>query len=248
MDGSDLIYRRPVEVGTYDVDNDFHATPAGVSSMLDMAGMGHLKAIGYPMQKMNETLSLGWALSQRIIRLHRPIHLGQTYEAETIVTGRKRIFTFRDYRVIDDQGQLCADSASIWILFDLKNRSFVRDYPPFFQELIDRGNAMPHLQRPQKLRFTITDSDLERYEVQVRQGHCDFLGHLSNYHHLRMIMDSLPISQVHELKTRAVNTTFVKEARLHDRLSFWVQQTGEGWLVEGRKGETVISKTEIIST
>jgi len=243
MDASHLKYQCTVEPNAYNIDKHYNLNIVGINNILDKCGLDHLNHIDFSIRKMSSKDKLGWALYQREVRIFEEISFEKKYTVKTYITGRHRIFTYRDYKILDADGKLCAESSSIWILFDLETRSFVKDYPQEYKDLIDPGNTLEPLERPRKVKFKIADGIKPDYEVQVRYSHCDFLGHLSNNHHIRMIYDALPVDIWDTHIISQFNTSFIKEAHNGDHLLLYAKVDNGQWFIDCRQGENSISKT-----
>jgi len=205
-----LKYSCPVEVSPYEIDPYYKANILSINQMLDNGGMKHISHLGYSMLQLGQ-MGLGWALYQRNINIINDINYDEPYTIETIITGRQRIFTYRDYRIKDAKGNVCVESASVWILFDLNARSFVKDYPDDLKKIIDPGNQLDHLPRPSKIRVNENSSVSHSYTNKVRYSSLDFLSHLSNHHQCRMIYDVLPKSIYEKQRIKKFNTNFIGE-------------------------------------
>jgi len=240
-----LTYSCPVEINAYNIDKYYKANIVGINDIIDAAGLLHLRELGHSMMKMNIENHMGWALYQRELRIFRDLNFEQSYVAETTITGRHKIFTFRDYRILDQEGKVCVESSSIWLLFDLQKRNFVKEYPQFFKDMVDPGNQLVHLERPQKVKFKNGESEKKAYSVQVRNSHCDFLGHLSNNHHIRMIYDAMDYRLFENYSISQFNTSFLKEVHSGEFLDLYVVNKNDQCLVDCRQKDVSISKTII---
>jgi len=190
------------DLNPYEVDPDYKAHLMAINQLLDKTGMYHLNELGYPMEKLKEK-ALGWALYQRDMHILKDLNFAETYKVETKITGRERIFTYRDYTITNNQNEICVESSSRWLLFDLEARKFVKQYPEELLAIIDPGNSIEHHPRPQKLKFSEIKNPELVDKLKIRYSEIDMNGHLSNHHHIRYFYDLL--SMEWHKKNRIVN-------------------------------------------
>lgn len=241
MSSSHLTHRYPVKVNPYEIDPSYKANILSINNILDQGGMSHISHLGLSMNKLREK-GYGWALYQRDIHIHHDLEFDKAYNIETKITGRQRIFTYRDYYILDAENRICVESSSIWILFDLQARSFVKEYPDEFKKLIDPGNEIAHLPRPQKIRSKVVGQGDYSYSTQVKYSDIDILGHLSNHHHIKMMYDVLPKSVYDTHRVKSFKSNFISEAAYGDQILIKAEKEDLRFVVSSSSGEKVLGR------
>jgi len=191
-------------------------------------------------------MNLGWALYQREINILKDLDFGHTYKVKTIVTGRQRIFTYRDYFIYNEKGDLLVESSSVWILFDLNKRSFVSDYPEEFKQIIDPGNELPHLPRPQKIRLKSFPSPSLSYSTQVRYSEIDINGHLSNHHQNRYLYDVFSKETFELYRIKSFKANYLEEANFGDLIAIEAFELSKNiWMIQSKSANRKLALAQI---
>lgn len=206
--------RHTFPIRAYDIDNQKKATIPALVKLMHEAAM--MNAVDLKLSVWDlEPQGISWVLMRKKISIHRLPQLGEQIQVETYPAGFDKFFTYRDYRVFDEQNQLIAQAATTWLLMDIATRKMARISPLILAlETPDPATCLPRL--AMKLPKFGT-ADLQQ-QFRVGWYDLDFNMHLNNLHYLQWILETLPddIIQAHELKE--INVLYKLECKWKERV------------------------------
>lgn len=170
---------------------------------------------------------LAWVLMRKDLHITRLPRLGESFTVQTHPAGFERIFTLRDYRVYDEQGQSLVESATTWILMNTQTRrparmpAWVLDrFPPIpeSKDCLSQARAdMPEWQEAEVSR-----------PVQVGWHDLDFNLHLNNTQYWRLLLDTLPRDILADGEPELFRIHYLAEAGWDEELRSERQTLGSG--------------------
>ncbi len=235
-----LIYTDHQDIRPYDLDASNVASPQAIIQIMHTAAFRHIHEIKLSAADL-APLGLGWVMLQQGVEFNRTIRFGEKLKVETRVAGRSRAFTYRDFYVFDTNDQLVAQTASSWVLFDTVGRR-ISPYPENISGFIDKGNALPHLPRPERFRLPEKPAEITDFKT-VRYYDLDTNGHLSNFQFTKWMLDSLPGQWHEQNRLTALNVRYNRECRLNDNITFQaMEMEDDAW------GHRVLHGEDIVAT
>lgn len=152
---------------------------------------------------------LAWmVLSWQIEILRRPA-LGEKIIVRTWPYGFKAFYGYRNFALLNEQGEYLAKANSVWVLMDLaagKPCKVISEYtdkyvlePPLDMEMASR-------------KIKIPQESVVQEAFTVCQHHLDTNNHVNNGQYIRMAEDYLPAG----FETGKLCVEYRQQARLHD--------------------------------
>lgn len=239
-----LIHFEEGQIKGYDVDIHQRATIPAMVMLMQEAAMQHVLRIGVSAKELVKE-NLGWVLHQQYFEFFRQPMLGEKLKIQTNPTGLERIFTYRDFQMKDEKGEMSAQASSSWILMDTETRKMAK-YPEFISEMLQPSNDFEKLPRPPRMKFKIEKPDFEK-NFQVGFHDLDFNGHLSNFYYFKWMLDSMPSDFLKNNQLQSLQIRFKEECYLDDEVKVLIEKVEEKTYVhvllkEGRilaEGRTV---------
>jgi medium-chain acyl-[acyl-carrier-protein] hydrolase len=232
-------------VRTYDIDVNKRMTAPALLRLMNEAAMQHVLKLKVSVWDL-EAHHLGWVILRLDLYLHRLPLLGEEIEIVTYPSGFERMFTYRDYRVVDGEGNPVAQATSTWILMHTDTRRPAR-LPDWVvaraEPLLTTADFLP---RPaSKLReWQAAENQLT---TTVGWHDLDFNWHLNNSHYLRLLLDALPQERLTTGFPQRISLHYKAEANLGDLL---VAESGPGpdnsFQHRLRRGEEVLALAETV--
>lgn len=185
-----------------------------------------------------------WVLARMQVRFGRTMRYEGKGTAVTWHKGNKGLYFLRDYRLLDESGEVLVDSTSSWILMNSVTRSIVRD-----EHILEMVNKTPEslenaIETPAPRIVMPRGAEPELVgEHKVLYSDVDFNNHVNNVRYSVWAMDCLPGELVfgHVLRELCIN--FNKEAVPGETVELYhhcaaPQTPGEApvHIVEGRSG------------
>ncbi len=182
-----LSYQENFTIRTFDIGQQKEVTVAHLLKLMHETALQNV--IQLKVSKWDlEAANISWVLRRMHLQIKRFPKLGESVDILTNPAGFHRLFTFRDYRVYDDQQNIVAQAASKWLLMNTKERklspipSFITDF-----EMPPQQDCLP---RPEHKLPPWKGSEASQ-EFRVSWHDLDFNGHLNNVIYLNWMVEPL---------------------------------------------------------
>lgn len=156
---------------------------------------------------MNES-NCFWALTRLKIRILKIPRWGDTITVTTWSRGTDSIQFFRDWRIFDAKGVLCAVGSSVWIIMDTEHRQVQRNsslalrFPLQGEQVfLEKLRKIPSLHAP-----------VFSHPAPIRYSELDMNMHMNNVSYLIRFLDSETFLFRNENRIREAELNFLHEA------------------------------------
>jgi acyl-ACP thioesterase len=214
-------------VRTYDIDQNKKLTLPALIRILQETAMQQVIDLGVSVWDL-EPQKIAWVLIRMRLDVKRMPALGEKLTIKTAPTGLERVFTFRDYRLYDAEGQEIVTCATTWLLMNTETRQMARipaELAARFSHLFpDPDLCLP---RAEAAVSTLQAVDHQRSH-QVNWFDLDFNGHLNNVFFAKWMLEALPAPTLSQLEACRLDLIFQQEAVLNEHIRAEVQDLGEG--------------------
>ncbi|MFK8104427.1 MAG: acyl-[acyl-carrier-protein] thioesterase [Saprospiraceae bacterium] len=167
--------------------------------------------------------NVSWVLMRMHIKIKQLPMMNQEVKIFTHPSGFERFFTYRDFKVYDQNEALLAQASSTWLLLNTKERKmsklpqFILDY-----EMPEEDECLPR--RKTKLpKFERVDQQLD---FRVNWYDLDFNAHLNNVLYIQWMLEVLDNEYLESGKILEIDILFRAESKFDDRITAEVQQLG----------------------
>jgi medium-chain acyl-[acyl-carrier-protein] hydrolase len=213
-------------IRTYEIDNQKRATIPAIVKLMHEAAMQnviHLKLSVWDL----ESHQISWVLMRKWLEIYRMPKLGEQITIHTYPAGFERMFTFRDYKMYDEDGLLIAASSSTWLLMDTQSRKMT-GMPPFILEVQDQVPAdYDYLPHPgNKLR--VSDQLALSKDFVVGWHDLDFNQHLNNTYYTQWMLEVLGPDVLQEKQLQRLDIQYRAEGMLGDKVEAQAGKEKEG--------------------
>jgi acyl-ACP thioesterase len=190
-------------------------TAPALLRVLNEAAMQHVLQLKLSVFDL-EPHQISWVLLRLEMNIHRLPNLSEEITIITNPSGFERVFTYRDYRVVDNQGETLVEAATTWVLLNTETRRPCR-IPDWIRERAPLASVLPALPRPTS-KFSDWSGEGYAYPLTVGWHDLDFNWHLNNSHYLRLLLDSMPIVVLKAYTPKNIQLHYQTEASLGDQL------------------------------
>ncbi|WP_273446788.1 acyl-[acyl-carrier-protein] thioesterase [Neolewinella agarilytica] len=155
-------------------------TPAYLIRLLQEAAMINTVRLKISSPELMAEMGLSWVLRRQRINITRLPAMGTRVIVITAPSGfERRLQTFRDFHVLDEEGNMLLTAATQWLLMDVTSRR-LKPIPPHIAALeADLAPAAAHLDRPLgKIKPPEAGGQTREFTVAYHQ--LDFNDHLTN--------------------------------------------------------------------
>ncbi|MDY0225368.1 MAG: thioesterase [Desulfomicrobium apsheronum] len=182
-----MIFEQGRKIQLFHTDATGRVTLASLCRFAQESAGGHAERLGVGMERLAGK-NMAWVLREQAMHVTRYPGLGEVLRITTWPTRAERILCHRDYRILDESGQLVARGTSAWLGLDLATRRPCK--AESFFHLPAEAMLAPVFERPlPELQAPLDGcpSDIRT----VRASDMDALGHMNNLRYLDWIMDHL---------------------------------------------------------
>lgn len=157
-----------------------------------------------------------WVLSRLAIDMDEYPGWGDKIQVKTWLLGNSRLFAFRNFSILKEDGRIIGGAKSAWVVLNLKSRKpqriepFLKDLNPLPDQhgAETRLDKLPAAGDPgSEAFFTVHYSDLDMHQ------------HVNNARYIEWVLDSYPfeMNQTHHISTFEIN--YLAESSCGDELS-----------------------------
>ncbi len=240
------------KVGTYNfVAEPFHVDFMGRLTMgvlgnhlLNCAGF-HASDRGFGIAELNEN-HYTWVLSRLAIELEDMPHQYEMFSIQTWVENVYRLFTDRDFALVNKDGKTIGYARSVWAMISMETRK------PADLLALHGGSISDYIcdkecpiDKPGRIKVA-TEEPVWVY--QTRYSDIDINGHVNSIKYIEHILDLFPMETFKDKQVKRFEMAYVAESYYGDSLSFYKEEKEDGSIdIEVRKNDQeVVVRSKII--
>lgn len=240
------------KVSTYQfVAEPFHVDFTGRLTMgvlgnhlLNCAGF-HAAERGFGIATLNEN-HYTWVLSRLAVEMEEMPRAYEKFSIQTWVENVYRLFTDRNFAVLNQEGKPIGYARSIWAMISMETRK------PADLLALHGGKITDYICKKEcpiakAGRVKITEQ-APCFEYQVKYGDIDLNGHVNSIKYIEHSLNLFPLEMFREKSLRRFEVAYVAESYYGDKLSFYREQINENEFdIEIKKNDTeVVVRSKVI--
>lgn len=242
------------KIGTYSfIAEPFHVDFTGRltlgvlgNHLLNCAGF-HATDRGFGIATLNED-NYTWVLSRLAIELEEMPYQYEKFTVQTWVENVYRLFTDRNFALLDKDGKKIGYARSVWAMINLNTRKPADLLALHGGSIVDYVCDEPcPIGKPSRIKVASCEPAAT---LTAKYSDIDINGHVNSIRYIEHILDLFPIEKYRAKRIRRFEMAYVAESYCGDELSFFMDDTDEDvYQVEVRKngGEVVCrSKVEFV--
>lgn len=240
------------KIGTYNfVAEPFHVDFTGRLTMgilgnhlLNCAGF-HASDRGFGIASLNEN-HYTWVLSRLAIELEDLPRQYESFSVETWVENVYRLFTDRDFSILNKDGKNIGYARSVWAMISLETRK------PADLLSLHGGSLSDYIcdrecpiEKPGRIKVT-TEAPVAEYAVKYSD--IDINGHVNSIKYIEHILNLFPIETFKEKQIKRFEMAYVAESYYGDTLGFYLEEKGGNeYDIEVKKNQQeVVVRSKVI--
>lgn len=240
------------KIGTYQfVAEPFHVDFTGRLTMgvlgnhlLNCAGF-HATERGFGIATLNED-NYTWVLSRLAIELDEMPYQYESFSIQTWVENVYRLFTDRNFAILDKDGKKIGYARSVWAMISLNTRK-----PADLLTLHEGGitgyicDEPCPIEKPSRIKVTAAEPVSV---LQAKYSDIDINGHVNSIRYIEHILDLFSIEKYREKRISRFEMAYVAESYYGDELSFYLDAgPDDTYQVEVRKnGTEAVCRAKVI--
>ncbi len=210
-------------VRAYEIDGNKYMRVPALLRMLHEAAMQNVLRIKLSFWDLAPH-HISWVLMRQVLHIHRLPTLGESVQIVTYPSGFERIFTYRDYKVYDTEGNLLASSSSTWLLMNTKTRRMAKlpDFILDFKKKVENFEGyLPRCTNQLDSPNEVSQSE----QFKVHWYDLDFNEHTNNVQYIRWVLQTLDAAHLRNKQLQQLEILFKAECLLHDTVQSSAQES-----------------------
>ena len=241
------------KIGTYKlVAEPFHVDFTGHltlgvlgNHLLNCAGF-HATERGFGMATLNED-NYTWVLSRLAIEMDDMPRQYEEFSVQTWVENVYRLFTDRNFAVLDKTGRPIGYARSVWAMINMHTRKPVDLLAMHGGSIVDYicQDKLCPIDKPSRIKVTATEPEVS---LTAKYSDIDINGHVNSIRYIEHILDLFPLDLYKQQHIRRFEMAYVAESYYGDTLSLYHDDEGEGmYQVEIRKnGSETVCRSKLV--
>lgn len=225
---------QPPEIGqevfytirTSEIDNKKIATVPALLRLMHEAAMENVLRIKLSVWDL-EPHEISWVLIRKTLKINRLPNLRERVRVVTYPVTFQRFFTYRDYRIYDESGELIASATSHWLLMDTKTRKMTR-IPEFIMEYEKKMPASEDCLPMKKTKMPKFEKADFSKKFHVGWHDLDFNNHLGNVTYIQWMIEALDDEVLQNKMPVEIELLYKLEGVWKDEIASEVQKTEDG--------------------
>ena len=221
------------KIGTYQfVAEPFHVDYTGHltigvlgNHLLNVAGF-HSHDRGFGIDRLNKE-HYTWVLSRLALEMLTDLPFQyEPFTIETWVENVYRLFTDRNFAVLDKDGKAVAYARSVWAMINTDTRK------PVDLMAVHEGDIAGYIcdrecpiEKPSRIKVS-SQEPVE--ELPVRYSDMDINGHVNSIRYIEHILDLFPVDAFREQRVRRFEMAYVAETMSTDNMAFYMDKLDDG--------------------
>lgn len=208
------IFRYNIKIRFSEVGIDNCLSPKGFLRYLQEVAIMHSDSLGYGVSGLSQK-HLAWVITNWKIKLFSKPVSGTEITIKTWVRSFIKFFAYRDFEVVDSNGNIIGIASSKWVLFDLNTRSITRIPEKMLEDYAPVDKQVFNDKFDEKLKGEISDI-IFNYTVQRRD--LDTNKHVNNLFYLDYALEALPDEIYFNDSFTNIEICYKKEIRYKDNI------------------------------
>ena len=211
--------------------------------LLNCAGF-HASERGFGIATLNED-NYTWVLSRLAIDLEEMPYQYEEFTVQTWVENVYRLFTDRNFAIIDKDGKKIGYARSVWAMINLNTRKPADLLTLHGGSIVDYVCDEPcPIEKPSRIKVA---TDQPCAKLTAKYSDIDINGHVNSIRYIEHILDLFPIDLYKSKRIQRFEMAYVAESYYGDELSFFEEEVGENeYHVEIKKnGSEVVCRAKV---
>ena len=240
------------KIGTYQfVAEPFHVDYTGHltigvlgNHLLNVAGF-HSHDRGFGIDRLNKE-HYTWVLSRLALEMYDLPMQYESFTIETWVENVYRLFTDRNFAVLNKEGKAIAYARSVWAMIDTETRK------PVDLMAIHDGDITGYIcdkecpiDKPSRIKV---NSKEPVAILPVKYSDMDINGHVNSIRYIEHILDLFPVDAFKEKRVRRFEMAYVAETMATDTMAYYMDKVDDdNFDIEVKKNQAdVVCRSKVI--
>lgn len=207
-----MIIENEYTVKLSEIGKDNKATNKAILSYLEDIGGIHSNKAGYGVYEISQT-HLSWVLLEWKLKVIRRPNYAEKIKILTWSKEAVKYYTFRDFEVYDQKGNIIAIATSKWVLLNIEKGKIVKiepqiieKYEPELNKTVFENEEFEKIVEPEKYQ--------SQTEYVVKRSDIDVNNHMHNLNYIELANEALPEDIYKNQYLDNIRISYKKEIKL----------------------------------
>ncbi len=207
------IFEYKYKVGINYVNDKAVITNPGMLSILEDVACKHSDTVNFGIKDI-PIIQLSWVLLAWKIKILKRVSYGTVLTARTWARPSQKFYTYRDFEVLDESGEVVCIATSKWALINLAKSSIEKITDDIFLRYNPEDRAVFEEADIEKLSEPLLTTPTYFYTTQRRD--IDINKHMNNINYLYLAYETLPFEIYTAEECNNIIITYKKGMKLGD--------------------------------
>lgn len=185
-----MIIENEYTVKLSEIGKDNKATNKAILSYLEDIGGIHSNKAGYGVYEIPQT-HLSWVLLEWKLKVIRRPNYAEKIKILTWSKEAVKYYTFRDFEVYDQKGNIIAIATSKWVLLNIEKGKIVKIEPQIIEKYEPELNKTV-FENEEFEKITEPEEYQSQTEYVVKRSDIDVNNHMHNLNYIELANEALP--------------------------------------------------------
>lgn len=215
------IYAESFKIRASEVDTNGQSTLPALCALFQEVAGNHALRLNFDITNLHEQ-NLTWVLHRMDIQIERFPEWRETITIETWPAAGDTLRAYRDYRILDEDGNQIGCCLSYWMMINLETRRPTR----MPKEILEMGlDTEEHVLPLKSERLTPFDEYTKKKSFTVRRSDMDMNQHVNNARYVEWMLETLPEEQARTIYR--MDIVFVREITSGDTIQAEYASSGD---------------------
>lgn len=212
-----MVFTENFKILSKDVGRENLIINRGILEILENIGAHHADFAGHGVNDI-ERIGLSWVILDWKVRVLKRPKYGQNLTVKTwgriMDEHQKQIFTYREYEILDEEGNICVIATSKWVMMDTHTWRLARLGDDILEKYGPEDKYLFESPEIEKLKVPTEFSNEITYKVSRKD--IDYNGHVHNLYYLDLAYEALPEDVFNNRPYDDFRISYKKEIKLGD--------------------------------
>ncbi len=180
-----MIHIYETKVGYSEIGQNGRMTIGAMIDRMQDSSNFHSQEIGDGFEELGKK-GRAWLLNSWQIVFCKSLKMGDLMKVTSWAHGYDKMFGYRDYMILDEDGEPCVKATTRWILIDVEKQRIMRIHPSDI-EMYGMEEKMEMETAPRKIKIPDNLNTVD--EIKVRGYHIDTNCHMNNSWYAKIACD-----------------------------------------------------------
>lgn len=210
-----MIFNEKAKIQLKDIGKENLITNKGILEIFENVGTHHSDFAGYGPNDIEKT-NASWVILEWKLKVIKRPKYGQTLNVNTWGRTMKKVYTYRDFEMFDEENNLCAIATSKWTLINIKTGKIEKLTDEIYEKYQIEDKDVFNIGELEKIKIPEECENEIIYKVSRRD--IDINGHMHNLYYLDLAYEVMPEEVFQERPFNELRITYKKEVKLGEVL------------------------------